>query len=90
MLSRMQWVGVTRLLDESPIAKSPSTVYLQTSPAVVHERMVRRARPEERAVGLPYLQQLHQLHEAMVERLQPTDPTDDPEFHVSSPHRDER
>ena len=38
-------------------------VYLRTSPEVVHERIKRRCRDEEKAIPLEYLRTLHQLHE---------------------------
>ena len=38
-------------------------VYLRTSPEVVHERVKRRCRNEEKAIPLEYLQTLHRLHE---------------------------
>ncbi|XP_015184551.1 PREDICTED: deoxynucleoside kinase isoform X2 [Polistes dominula] len=38
-------------------------IYLRTSPEVVYQRMRIRARKEENAVSLEYLQQIHQIHD---------------------------
>lgn len=40
-----------------------SLVYIRTSPQVVYERMLKRARFEEKCVPLEYLMELHDLHE---------------------------
>jgi deoxyadenosine/deoxycytidine kinase len=50
------WKLADLKLDHRPI-------YLRTSPEVCLERMRRRARSEEAAVGLDYLQKIHKLHE---------------------------
>ncbi|XP_043255212.1 deoxynucleoside kinase isoform X2 [Colletes gigas] len=39
------------------------TVYLRTSPEIVHQRMKKRARKEETAVSLEYLKQIHSIHD---------------------------
>ena len=39
-------------------------IYLRTTPEVVLARCNQRSRPEEKAVSLQYLQELHDLHEA--------------------------
>lgn len=39
------------------------TVYLKTTPSVVHERIKKRARSEEQCVPLSYIEELHKLHE---------------------------
>lgn len=82
MHGRMLWVS---MLSQRLIIKLNSKffkVYLRTSPAVAHERLVRRARPEETVVTLAYLQQLHRLHEEMVGQIQSADPTEKSDFHV--------
>ncbi|CAG5124124.1 unnamed protein product [Candidula unifasciata] len=38
-------------------------VYLRTDPELLHERIMRRCRPEEKCIPLDYLKTLHQLHE---------------------------
>lgn len=38
-------------------------VYLRTEPSALHERIASRARSEETAIPLEYLQSLHSLHE---------------------------
>ncbi|XP_017772565.1 PREDICTED: deoxynucleoside kinase-like isoform X1 [Nicrophorus vespilloides] len=38
-------------------------VYLRSSPEIVYERIMRRARPEEKSMSLDYLKQLHESHE---------------------------
>ncbi|BFZ12637.1 hypothetical protein BsWGS_15676 [Bradybaena similaris] len=38
-------------------------VYLRTDPEILHERIMRRCRPEEKSIPLDYLKALHQLHE---------------------------
>lgn len=38
-------------------------VYLRTTPEIVYNRMMNRARSEESCVPLQYLEQLHDLHE---------------------------
>lgn len=38
-------------------------VYLQSTPKLVHERMLERARTEESCVPLAYLEELHKIHE---------------------------
>ncbi|KAJ8735298.1 hypothetical protein PYW07_006918 [Mythimna separata] len=38
-------------------------VYLKTTPAVVYERIKKRARSEEQCVPLSYIEELHKLHE---------------------------
>lgn len=50
------WKLADLKLDHRPI-------YLRTSPEVCLERMRRRARSEEAAVGLDYLKKIHILHE---------------------------
>jgi len=44
-------------------------VYLVTDPKVCHERMVRRARKEEKAVPLEYLERIHTKHEMLAEAM---------------------
>lgn len=38
-------------------------VYLRTDPAVVHNRILQRARKEEKTVPLSYIEALHKIHE---------------------------
>lgn len=38
-------------------------IYLRTDPGVCYDRMMRRARAEERAVAFEYIENLHELHE---------------------------
>lgn len=38
-------------------------IYLRTSPHVVHERILRRGRNEERHIPISYIQELHELHD---------------------------
>lgn len=38
-------------------------VYLQTDPSLLHERIKKRARSEEKTIPLQYLEDLHKLHE---------------------------
>lgn len=44
-------------------------VYLETSPKTCHERMLLRARKEEGAVPLDYLERLHEKHEQFIEEM---------------------
>ena len=39
------------------------TVYLRTDPEVVHNRILQRARKEEKTVPLSYIEALHKIHE---------------------------
>lgn len=41
-------------------------VYLRTDPLIVHERIAKRARVEERTVSLEYCQDLHQIYEEWI------------------------
>lgn len=52
-----------KCIDNMVHIQADLIVYLRTSPQVVHERMMKRARSEESQVPLEYLQQLHELHE---------------------------
>src|SRR5690625_4689393 len=45
-------------------------VYLRSTPEIVYERMLKRARSEESCVPLKYLQELHELHENWLIRRQ--------------------
>ena len=38
-------------------------IYLQTTPPISYERIKRRSRPEEKAMTLEYLEQMHKRHE---------------------------
>ena len=40
-----------------------STVYLRTDPECVYDRIIQRARPEEKVVEIEYVKQLHDRHE---------------------------
>lgn len=50
-------------IEKSIHIQADLIVYLRTSPEVVYDRMVSRARTEESCVPLQYLKELHDLHE---------------------------
>lgn len=50
-------------LVQSRLAKPAGFIYLKTDPSVCFERLSRRARVEEQAVPIEYLQRLHAKHE---------------------------
>lgn len=67
VMSELEWQMYTQwfswLMDlyvEQPLG----FIYLQTDPAVCHERLLKRDRSEEKTVKLEYLQLLHNKHEA--------------------------
>ncbi|XP_038602537.1 deoxyguanosine kinase, mitochondrial isoform X1 [Tachyglossus aculeatus] len=51
------------LLHLAPRARLDAFLYLRAAPQVCWERIQRRARPEEKGVGLDYLERLHAQHE---------------------------
>lgn len=47
------------------------TVYLRSTPEVVHERMQRRNRPEESKIPLDYLRKVHEYYEKWLVTCEP-------------------
>lgn len=58
-------------------------VYIRTTPAVAHERVLNRARGEEVTISLDYITQLHHLHEGWISRELDTHLTGDSEMPAS-------
>ncbi|KAI0228490.1 Thymidine kinase 2, mitochondrial [Lamellibrachia satsuma] len=71
LMSDIEYVILTQWFDwilANNEIKADLIVYLQTSPEVVHKRILERCeseagRREEAAISLEYLQSLHELHE---------------------------
>ena len=66
-MSTLEWQLYTEWFEwlvERYTVRPAGFIYLRTSPKVCYERLAKRARSEEAAVPLSYLQSLHDKHEA--------------------------
>lgn len=57
------WFDYILQTDNSEKCRVDLIVYLKTTPEILHDRIIRRCRPEETAIPLDYLKGLHELHE---------------------------
>ena len=65
-MSNLEWTlyleWFSWFLDDH-VKKPDGFIYLRTNPQTCHERLLKRARYEEKAVPIDYLQKLHNKHE---------------------------
>jgi len=57
----LEWFG---WFCQDHVTKPNGFIYLRTTPQTCYKRLLKRARHEEKAVPIEYLEQLHQKHEA--------------------------
>ena len=56
----LEWFG---WFCESHVKKPDGFIYLKTTPQTCHKRLLKRARYEEKAIPIEYLEKLHKKHE---------------------------
>lgn len=61
------YYDIKRRLEHYP--RISAVVYLQTDPAVAHDRLLERARSAESGTPLAYLEDLHRFHEACLPQI---------------------
>lgn len=72
LMGQMEYLMISRWFDwlvKNNDVEIDLMVYLQTNPETVYERIMARQRPEEKAIQMKFLEDLHKLHEEwLIER----------------------